>query len=64
MNPFSFFLVGNSFLILGLILNQNDTTKDSTKNPSSNLSPFEKITWIGLFLQFFLLLMQTKITDF
>jgi len=64
MNPFSFFLVSNSLLMLGLILNQNDVTKDSTKNPSSNLSPFEKITWLSLSLQFFLLLIQTKITDF
>jgi len=64
MNPFSFFLVSNSLLMLGLILNQNDVTKDSTKNPSSNISPFEKITWFSLFLQLFLLLIQIKITDF
>jgi hypothetical protein len=64
MNPFSFFLISNSLLILGLILNQNDVTKDSTKNPSSNLSPFEKITWFSLSFQFFLLLVQTKMTEF
>jgi hypothetical protein len=64
MNPFSFFLISNSFLILGLILNQNDVTKDSTKNLSSNISPFEKITWFSLSLQFFLLLIQTKMTEF
>jgi hypothetical protein len=60
MNLFFLFLVGNSILILGFILNQNETTKDSTK---TNVSPFEKPTWIGLFFQFFLLLIQTKLVD-
>lgn len=65
-HPFTLILIINSLVSIGLILNQNDSTKDSTsaKSSSSTTNPFEKITWICLFIQLILLLLKTKLTDF
>jgi hypothetical protein len=49
---------------IGLILNQNDVSKDPSQTASSNVSPWENGTWIGLLFQFFFLLVQTKMADF
>ena len=56
-------LIINSFLIIGLILNQNDSTKDSivSQNSNSTANPLENLTWILLILQLFLLLIKVKI---
>jgi hypothetical protein len=64
--PLSFLLLGNSFLTITLILNQNDSAKDSTsvQNSTSSSNPFEKFTWICFLIQLILLLIQIKITDF
>ena len=65
MSSFSSILVINSIALTGLILNQNDSSKDtsSTQNSRSSLNPLEKITWICLIGQLILLLMQLKITE-
>ena len=56
----------NSILLIGFILNQNESSKDSiTNQKSTSLSnPFEKLTWIALILQLSLLLIKIKTTDF
>jgi preprotein translocase subunit SecG len=64
-NPLTLILIGNSIVLIGLILNQNETTKDSLTKQTSKASsnPFEKITWICLIIELVLLLLKTKITD-
>lgn len=58
-------LILNSIVIIGFILNQNDSTKDNiTQNSSSSTNPFETITWISVGLQFSLLLIKIKSNDF
>jgi len=64
MNLLPFFFLFNSFVTIGLILNQNDVGKDPNQTASSNVSPWENGTWIGLLFQLFFLLLQTKMADF
>ena len=65
-SPFTFLLLLNSFITITLVLNQNDSAKDSAsvQNSSSISNPLEKFTWICLIIQLILLLLKTKITDF
>lgn len=65
-SPFTFFLLLNSFITITLVLNQNDSAKDSASVQSSTgiTNPLEKFTWICLFIQLILLLLKTKVTDF
>ena len=55
----------NSVLIIGLILNQNESAKNSstTQNSTSITNPFESLTWICLFIQLLLLLLQFKFNE-
>ncbi len=55
----------NSLLTIGLILNQNESTKDSstTQNSTSITNPFESLTWICLFIQLILLLVKFKFNN-
>ena len=55
----------NSVLIIGLILNQNESAKDSsaTQSSTSITSPFESLTWICLFIQLLPLLLQVKFKE-
>jgi uncharacterized protein with PQ loop repeat len=64
-SPFNLILLINSLLTIGLILNQNENTKDSTnkQNQSSSSNPLEKITWISVLFQFVLLLVKVKISN-
>ena len=64
-NPLTLILIGNSIVLIGLILNQNETTKDSLtkQNSKSSSNPLEKATWVCLIIQLILLLLRTKITD-
>ena len=64
-NSFPLVILANSLSLIGLILNQNDSTRESSSNQNSrsSLNPLEKFTWIGLVIQLILLLIQTKITD-
>jgi hypothetical protein len=60
------FLAGNGIVTIGLILNQNDSTKEAvtSRNSTSASNPLEKFTWGCVLLQLILLLFQTKATDF
>ena len=64
-SPITVLLLINSLLTIGLILNQNESTKDSatTQNSSSISNPFEIMTWGCLFLQLLFLLIKIKVTD-
>jgi hypothetical protein len=64
MQPLTFILVGNSLLTILLILNQNDSFKDSTLNSGSSSNPLERFTWICFIFQLVLLLLKTRLTDF
>ncbi len=64
-NPLNMFLALNSLLTIGLILNQNESAKDSsiTQNSSSITNPFESLTWICLVIQLILLLLKFKFNE-
>jgi hypothetical protein len=57
----------NSFVTIGFILNQNESTKDSmtaqTQSSSSLTNPLEILTWGCLFVQLFLLLIKIKVVE-
>lgn len=59
-------LIFTSFLLVLLILNQNETRKDSSngQSTSSANSPLEIATWIFLSLQMVCLLIKIKNPDF
>ena len=65
-SPLALIVGINSILLIGFILNQNESSKDSiTSQKSTSLTnPFEKITWIAVILQLSLLLIKIKTTDF
>jgi hypothetical protein len=58
--------MGNSFLTIVFILNQNESNKDLTTNSNSSsvVNPLEKFTWGCLFLQLILFLLKTKTNEF
>ncbi len=64
-SPLTILLLMNSFLTIGFILNQNESTKDSMTPQSSGSStnPLEILTWGCLFVQLFLLLIKIKIIE-
>ena len=64
-SPFNIILVINSVLTVGLILNQNESTKDSSnkQNQNSSSNPLEKITWVCVIVQLILLLIKVKINN-
>lgn len=66
INPLIVILILNSFLIIGLILNQNEVTKSTitAQSSSSAKNPIEQLTWVSLILQLNLLLIKIKINDF
>ena len=61
-NSLTFILAINSLVLIGLILNQNDTSKESisNQNSSSSTNPFENLTWIIGIFQLSLLLIKIK----
>jgi hypothetical protein len=64
-NTVTFLLVLNSFVTLGLILNQNESAKDATSNTSTQITnPLEKFTWLCVFIEFILLLIKSKLNEF
>lgn len=65
ITPLTVLLLLNSLFCIGLVLNQNESKKDSSTNQSerSNSNPLEKITSICLILQLILLIIKLKITD-
>jgi len=65
-NSLTLILGINSIVLIGLILNQNDTSKESinNQNSSSSSNPLESLTWISGIFQLSLLLIKIKINDF
>lgn len=64
LNSFSLLLILNSLVIIGLVLTQNDNTKDSANQNNSRTSPLEIIIFLNIIFQLILLLISSKITDF
>ena len=66
ITPLTFFSFVNSFFTIILVLNQNETTKDSktVQNSTTPSNPLENFTWICLLIQFLLLLIKLKITEY
>ena len=66
LSPLTFLLLANSFLTIGLILNQNESFKDSitSQTSSSSTNPLEILTWICLLIQLILFLIKIKIIEF
>jgi hypothetical protein len=66
LSPLTLLLVVNSFLTIGFILNQNESTKDSLsrQSASSLTNPLEIFTWGSVFFQFFLFLVKLKMNEF
>ncbi len=64
-SPLNILLAVNSLLTIGLILNQNESAKDSsiTQNSSSITNPFESLTWVCLHIQLILLLVKFKFNE-
>lgn len=66
-SPLTILLLMNSFVTIGFILNQNESTKDSmtaqTQSSSSLTNPLEILTWGCLFVQLFLLLIKIKVVE-
>jgi preprotein translocase subunit SecG len=65
LSPLTFLLLANSIVTIGLILNQNESSKDSmnTQNSNSSANPLEIITWICLIFQIIILLFKIKLTE-
>ena len=65
-SSFTVLLVVNSIIIISLILNQNESAKDSitSSTTSSSVNPLERLTWGTLILQLSLLLIKIKTNDF
>ncbi len=65
ISPFLGILILNSTLTIGLILNQNESIKDSanTQSSSSSSNPLENITWFCLIFQIILFLLKVKGND-
>jgi|TARA_Y200000002_G_scaffold341035_1_gene311959 hypothetical protein len=64
-NSLNIILTVNSILTIGLILNQNESAKDSltTQNSSSVSNPFESVTWVCLIIQLIILLIKFKVVE-
>ncbi len=66
LNTLTLILLLNSFITVGLILTQNESTKDNISSTvSTELSnPLQTLTWFCVLLEFALFLLKTKITEF
>jgi hypothetical protein len=65
LNPVLLILLITSSLTIGLILNQNESIKDSpsNQNSSSSTNPLETLTWICFLIQLFLLIIKIKMNE-
>lgn len=64
LSPVTLLLIINSLLIIGLVLTQNDSTKDSASQKSLRTNPIEIIIWISILVEIIIFLIAEKITDF
>lgn len=64
-NIVTFLLILNSVILIGLILNQNESAKDATSNTTTQITnPLEKLTWLCLFMELVLFLIKSKFNTF
>jgi hypothetical protein len=64
LNLVTLFLIANSFILILLIVTQNDTTKDSANQKSSRTNPLEILIGIAIIFELLMILIEKKITDF
>lgn len=64
INPFSIVLILNSFLLISLIVTQNDNTKDSTNQNTSRTTPLQIFIFGSIMIELFVFLISSKVTDF
>jgi preprotein translocase subunit SecG len=64
VNPFSIILILNSFFLIGLILTQNENTKDSTNQNNYRTTPIQIFIFGSIIIQLLIFLISSKITDF
>jgi len=64
INPFSIILILNSFLLISLIVTQNDNTKDSTNQNTSRTTPLQILIFGSIIIELFVFLISSKVTDF
>jgi|Laugresubdmm15sn_1035100.scaffolds.fasta_scaffold22546_4 hypothetical protein len=64
INPFSIVLILNSFLLISLIVTQNDNTKDSTNQNTSRTTPLQIFIFGSIIIELFVFLISSKVTDF
>ena len=64
LNPITVLLIINSFSLIGLVVTQNETTKDEISKKSSPSNPLELVLWFLVILELIALLIQTKVSDF
>jgi hypothetical protein len=61
MNTGIILLVINSCFTLGLIFNQNESSKDVVNNSKVEIAnPLENLTWLAVIFEFILLLLKSK----
>ena len=68
LNTFTILFLVNSVTILILILNQNESAKDTISNSASanssqRANPLQSFTWVCVILECIFLLIKTKIVD-
>ncbi len=65
LNGITLILILNSFLLIGLTLSQNESSKDAASTQTTSVvNPFEIVTWICLLLQLVCLVIKQKMSDF
>jgi hypothetical protein len=64
INPFSIILILNSFLLISLIVTQNDNTKYSTNQNTSRTTPLQIFIFGSIIIELFVFLISSKVTDF
>jgi hypothetical protein len=65
-NTLTILFLINSFLTMGLIFSQNESTKDATSNLGTNemSNPLQNLTWFCVILEFIFFLIKSKNIDF
>jgi hypothetical protein len=64
MNLGIILLVINSFFTVGLIFNQNESSRDAINTSKVEIaSPLENLTWFAVIFEFILLLLKSKFND-
>lgn len=63
-SPLTVILIINSLSLIGLILIQNESVKDTMGTQKSSTNPFELWTWGFFILQLLVLLIKVKSNDY